>query len=141
MNCKNCGEPLNDGDLFCTNCGAKQEQEPQPVVYNAVPAAEGNGHAGNGGAEQSGSFDGKPSEGGNSGVPEAYKPISMWGYLGYQLLFSIPCVGFILLLFFSFGGTKNINVRNFARSFLCYMLLIFVLIMIFGMGMAFSFSA
>ena len=45
-------------------------------------------------------------------IPEEYKPISMWGYLGYQLLFSIPLIGFILLVVFSLGGTKNINLKN-----------------------------
>lgn len=65
-------------------------------------------------------------------IPEEYKPISMWGYFGYELLFSIPCVGFILLIVFSVGGTKNVNLRNFARSYFCYMLiaLAFVLLLI-----------
>ena len=49
-------------------------------------------------------------------IPEDYRPISMWGYFGYELLFSIPCIGFILLIVFSVGGTKNVNLRNFARS-------------------------
>ena len=26
MNCKKCGAPLNDGDVFCQNCGAKVEE-------------------------------------------------------------------------------------------------------------------
>lgn len=56
-------------------------------------------------------------------IPEEYTPISMWGYFGYQLLFSIPCVGLILLIVFSFGGTKNINLRNFARSYFCFVIL------------------
>lgn len=56
-----------------------------------------------------------------------YTPISMWGYFGYEILFSIPCIGFILLIVFSFGGTKNINLRNFARSYFCFMIIAFVL--------------
>lgn len=66
----------------------------------------------------------------NINIPEEYRPISMWGYFGYQLLFSIPCVGFILLLVFSFGGSKNINLRNFARSYFCFMLLGIILAII-----------
>lgn len=27
MICKNCGQILNDGDLFCGNCGAKVEPD------------------------------------------------------------------------------------------------------------------
>lgn len=53
----------------------------------------------------------------------SYKPISAWGYFGYSLLFSIPLVGFILLIVFSVGGTKNINLRNFARSHWCALIL------------------
>ena len=56
-------------------------------------------------------------------IPEEYKPIGMWGYFGYELLFSIPCVGFIVLLVFAFGGTKNINLKNFARSYFCFMII------------------
>ena len=64
-------------------------------------------------------------------IPMEYKPISMWGYLGYQLIFSIPCVGFICMLIFALGGTKNINLKNFARSYLCYILLMIIIFVIF----------
>ena len=42
MNCKNCGAELNEGALFCGNCGMKIEQEPlyreqaQPVHEEPV---------------------------------------------------------------------------------------------------------
>ena len=58
--------------------------------------------------------------------PPEYRPISMWGYFGYEILFSIPIVGFILLLVFSFGGTKNVNLRNFARSYFCLLILVVI---------------
>ena len=61
----------------------------------------------------------------NTLSPE-YRPISMWGYFGYEILFSIPIVGFILLLVFSFGGTKNVNLRNFARSYFCLLILVVI---------------
>ena len=77
----------------------------------------------------------------NHNIPEEYKPISMWGYFGYQLLFSIPCIGFIVLCVFALGGTKNINLKNFARSYFCVIILalligiiIFVLATVFGIG-------
>ena len=63
-------------------------------------------------------------------IPEEYRPISMWGYFGYELLFSIPCVGFVLLLVFAFGGTKNVNLRNFARSYFCFLIIVVVLILL-----------
>ena len=49
---------------------------------------------------------------------EDYTPISPLGYLGYWIVFSIPCVGFILMLVFSFGGTRNVNVKNMSRGLL-----------------------
>lgn len=63
-------------------------------------------------------------------IPEEYRPISMWGYFGYEILFSIPCVGFILLLVFSFGGTKNQNLRNFARSYFCFLIVMIIIAVI-----------
>lgn len=75
-------------------------------------------------------------------VPEEYKPISMWGYFGYEILFSIPCVGFILLLVFSFGGTKNKNLKNFARSYFCFLIILAIVAVIVialgGIGIASS---
>ena len=63
-------------------------------------------------------------------VPSEYKPISMWGYFGYQLLFGIPFVGLILLLVFSFGGTRNINLKNFARSYFCVLIIVLIVLAI-----------
>lgn len=64
-------------------------------------------------------------------IPERYQPLSPWKYFGYQLLFNIPVVGTILLIVFALGGAKNINLRNFARSYFCvYIIMIIVIIVI-----------
>lgn len=55
----------------------------------------------------------------DNNVSAEYQPISMWGYFGYELLFGIPVIGFIMLLVFAFGGTPNKNLKNFARSKFC----------------------
>ena len=49
---------------------------------------------------------------------DEYKPISAWGYMGYEILFAIPVIGWIIQLVFAIGH-KNVNVKNFARSFYC----------------------
>lgn len=54
-------------------------------------------------------------------IPDNYKPISPWGYLGYSILFAIPILGLILLIVFSFSDA-NINRRNYARSIWCALL-------------------
>lgn len=70
-------------------------------------------------------------------IPAEYQPLSMWAYFGYAILFGIPCVGFILILVFAFGGAKNINLRNYARSYLCLwiiMIVLVVIMMLVGVG-------
>jgi hypothetical protein len=73
-----------------------------------------------------------------SGIPAEYQPISMWGYFGYEILFSIPCIGFILLCVFAFGGTQNKNLKNFARSYFCFLIIVLILIGLLIAGGAFS---
>lgn len=106
MKCSNCGKENLDGGRFCAECGtALPTQNPLQSQVQYVEITEQN-------------------------LPPEYKPISMWGYFGYQLLFSIPCVGIIVLVIFAFGGSKNQNVRNFARSYFCYMILMVLLVAI-----------
>lgn len=70
----------------------------------------------------------------NSNIPSQYKPISAWGYFGYNILFSIPIVGFICLIIFSFDSS-NINRRSYARSFFIIYLLIAI-----ALGIIFAFA-
>lgn len=63
-------------------------------------------------------------------IPHEYKPIGAWGYVGYQILFAIPIVGFIVALVFALGGTENKNLKNYARSYFAMMLLAILIIVI-----------
>ena len=54
------------------------------------------------------------------------KPLGAWQYFLYQLLFSVPIVGFIFLIIFSFNNS-NINRRNFARSYFCIVVILIVI--------------
>ena len=73
-------------------------------------------------------------------VPEEYKPISMWGYFGYELLFAVPVVGLIFIIIFAFGVSKNKNLQSFARSKFCWVIIglvftsiILVMALIYGL--------
>ena len=76
-------------------------------------------------------------------IPNEYKPLSPWAYVGYNLLFSIPIIGFIMLIVFSFDSSR-INRRNYARSYFCAMLIgiilsIILLVLAFGVfGLSYS---
>ncbi len=93
--------------------GAPQPQYRQPVINNTIQVPQ---------------------------IPDNYKPVSAWGYVGYNILFCIPLVGLILLIVFSFSD-KNINRRNYARSFWCVLLLsLIIAIIIVILSVVFGFS-
>ncbi|MBE6551088.1 MAG: zinc ribbon domain-containing protein [Ruminococcaceae bacterium] len=66
-----------------------------------------------------------------------YAPLSPWAYMGYFLLFSIPCIGLIALIVLAFVG-DNENRKNFARGYLLYGLIITLIsiITLIGAGAA-----
>ena len=71
-------------------------------------------------------------------LPEELKPVSVGTFMGYQLLFCIPLVGFIMLLVTAFGSGKK-SMKNFAKSILLWQVIavglwvaIFVLLLIAG---------
>ena len=106
--CPNCGKEVNGA--FCSNCGRK---------------IDGNTNANNNTQY-------------NSSLPynsPKYRPISAWGYLGYDILFAIPIIGFILLIVYSVID-DNINVRNYARSYWCKLIVIFAVFFIVGLIVA-----
>ncbi|MBQ6077307.1 MAG: zinc ribbon domain-containing protein [Clostridia bacterium] len=107
MFCPNCGKEVVEGAGFCGNCGAtiaqpnaERQTPPQPVVVQQ-PVTEAT-------------------------LPAQFRPLSPWAYFGYSILFSIPVVGFIMLIVFS-CKKSNINRRNFARSYWCALILCVVL--------------
>ena len=135
MYCQHCGQKAADGAVFCENCGAKIEQpganvsrEPirqtaqqpvQPIVIQQREITEDQ-------------------------LPARLRPLSPWAYFGYNLLFAIPIVGFILLIVFS-CSSANINRRNYARSFWCVLVLaaivaVIVLIILAATGGLYSLS-
>ena len=58
-----------------------------------------------------------------------YRPLSPWGYVGYSILFGLPCIGLVLIIVFALNN-DNINRRNFARFFLCWLLIAVIIIAI-----------
>ena len=104
MKCTNCGRELS-GANFCALCGtaAPAPEAPAPTFEAPMPPPI------------------PPKYVTEATIPPAYRPLGAWAYYGLQLLFSIPIVGFILLIVFSFDDS-NLNRRNFARSYWCALL-------------------
>lgn len=124
MFCTECGAQIGDDDLFCTKCGKSVKKETSMVeeskekVILVENKTEDRPYIAN-------------------YIPGMdYTPIGMWGYFGYSILFGIPVVGFILILVFALGGTRNINLRNYSRSMFCTFiigLVLFVFIFIISL--------
>lgn len=54
-------------------------------------------------------------------------PLSPWTYFWLQILFSIPVIGFIFLIIYSISSA-NINRRNFARSYFCFIIIVGIIV-------------
>ncbi|MCD8134178.1 MAG: zinc-ribbon domain-containing protein [Clostridiales bacterium] len=122
MYCGQCGKKNKESAMFCEYCGAKLEVSgrsaentagaaPDPVRVNYKQAPPGGMK-----------FD-------ENNIPEEYRPITMWGYFGYEILFAIPIVGWILVIVFSITA-KNHNLKNFARSHFCILIIALVILLI-----------
>lgn len=141
MFCPKCGTEVSDDKAFCPECG-------NPLKSQAQQASGGQQTAGaqqaSGGQQTAGAQQSWQATGAQNGarphpqvqfqsdtvvLPDEYKPISMWGYFGYEILFSIPIVGFIVLIVLSING-KNQNVKNFARSYFCFTIIVLILLVI-----------
>lgn len=67
----------------------------------------------------------------NHKIPAEYTPITMWGYFGYQILFSIPVLGWIFVVVFALTAS-NQNLKNYARSQFCLIIIALVIFCIFA---------
>ncbi|MBQ4068675.1 MAG: zinc-ribbon domain-containing protein [Lachnospiraceae bacterium] len=124
MHCSHCGQELQPDSVVCNNCGASvgyngQQQQNTPYQAQHYQGTQNQ-------RQQYYNHNQMVN------IPESHKPIGAWGYIGYNLLFSIPLVGIIMLFVFSFGGTGNINLRNYSRSFLLVILIAVILWLLFA---------
>ena len=104
MRCSYCGQEMDANSRFCPSCG-------KSVVHVEAGRKDTSAH-----------FRSNSPEMTAADLPQNLKPLGAWAYFGYSLLFAIPIVGFIILCVFALGGTNNINLKNFARSYFCVIL-------------------
>lgn len=122
MLCPNCGSQIPDDSVFCSECGAsitqKQAAVNMPPVRQAPPVYQ---------PQPVQPIVIQSREITQDQLPERFRPLSAWAYVGYTLLFSIPIVGFIFLIVFSCSGA-NVNRRSYARSYWCYLILLLIIV-------------
>lgn len=138
MFCPKCGTEVSDDKAFCPECGNPLKSQAQQ--NSGAQQAAGTQQV-SGGQQTAGAQNGARQhpqvqfQSDTVVLPDEYKPISMWGYFGYEILFSIPIVGFIVLIVLSING-KNQNVKNFARSYFCFTIIVLILLVILLVSVA-----
>lgn len=70
---------------------------------------------------------GNPVEITKENLPANLRVLGPWAYFGLMLLFSVPVVGFVFLIVFSFNK-GNLNRRSFARSYFCGLIIALVVV-------------
>lgn len=133
--CPKCNALNNDVNVFCESCGNALPVEnaaPQAPEYEApVQAAPQPQYQP---APQP--VYAMPPQFNEDMLPEEYKPVSVGKYIGYSILFSIPFVGFIMLLVTAFSGGTNKSLKNYARAMLVMYVIGVVLVIIMAILMA-----
>jgi len=138
MFCPKCGTEVSDDKAFCPECGnpLKSQAQQNSGAQQAAGAQQVSGGQQTAGAQNGARPHPQVQFQSDTVVlPDEYKPISMWGYFGYEILFSIPIVGFIVLIVLSING-KNQNVKNFARSYFCFTIIVLILLVILLVSVA-----
>ena len=46
--------------------------------------------------------------------------LTVWDYVLMMVIFSLPVIGLVLMLYWSFGGQVGINRKHFARAYLIF---------------------
>lgn len=141
MFCPKCGTEVSDDKAFCPECGNPlKSQAQQNSGAQQAAGAQQNFRAQQSWQATEAQSGARPHpqvqfQSDTVVLPDEYKPISMWGYFGYEILFSIPIVGFIVLIVLSING-KNQNVKNFARSYFCFTIIVLILLVILLVSVA-----
>ena len=143
MFCPKCGTEVSDDKAFCPECGnpLKSQAQQNSGAQQAAGAQQVSGGQQTAWAQNGARPHPQVQFQSDTVVlPDEYKPISMWGYFGYEILFSIPIVGFIVLIVLSING-KNQNVKNFARSYFCFTIIVLILLVsVAGAGASAAFG-
>ena len=64
-------------------------------------------------------------------------PLGAWQYFGYNLLYMIPIIGFIVAIIHAIGSGDNIHKRNNARCFILIITITLIICILFISSMLF----
>ncbi len=119
MKCSHCGAENADNAVYCRSCGQpmKQNQESNPGMRP--------------GGQQWGPGT-RPMQPITPAPPvDPSSDVSVGGWVGYQILFSIPLVGFIMTIIFACGAGNNETLKRFSLARLIIIAIRIVLSILF----------
>ena len=122
MLCSKCGYEINDQTEYCPYCGSSVRRAGQNASRDARERREEQNYQ-----SSAYRYRTQPAVVSLEDLPPEYKPMCAWAYVGWGILFSLPIAGLILSIVFSIVS-GNINRKRFARSYLCWLLIIVVVI-------------
>ena len=105
MFCIHCGAKVPDGEMYCGICGQSVYVR-QPQSRQVQPSAQRK-----------------------TTLPPENQPLNPWEYFGLNVIFAMPLVGFVCAIILSFH--TNVNLRNYARSYWCALLISIIFLIIF----------
>ena len=108
-----CAEPVAEQTAGPAAEEPKESQTAAPVEPKVNPAEPKTEEAA---ANQTAYSTAKSAEAILASIPKDYKPLPVWQFLCFEVLFSIPIIGVIASLIFSLEASKNVNLINFARA-------------------------
>ncbi len=144
--CPKCGKEIMNNLSICENCSADvaqqqvSNQEYQQETVYVDPVATENQYQSAPNQQQYQSAPNQYQYQANPYypptiteymLPPEYKPVSIWAYLGYSILFSLPVIGLIMLFIVGFGSNYSKSLRNFAKYNLIMIAISTVLVVLF----------
>ncbi len=133
--CEHCLKEIPEG-VLCEECAAAAQQEDVPAAgENAAPVT----HTASGAPQFHPQFATPLATPVTeekrfqvpltmAQLPPALKPLGVWSFVGYTLLFLIPLVGLVAALVCACGGTPRVCLKNYARGWLLSVVLLAVVL-------------
>lgn len=116
MFCTNCGKEIPDSSKICNNCGFTLKV---PVQNQVCCTQDGQVRSSQGISTKEKSSSNKESNA---------KPLSTATFFFLQVLFSIPVVNLVFILYWSIKKDINENLKSYARSMLIWAVIFFVIL-------------
>lgn len=136
--CPACGNIAGENAKFCKKCGTKLLNDSYKNAAPNTGAGQSQQHLHQHTAAYNTYNSYRAANNGFSenDLPVQYRPLSAWAYFGWSMLFTCVPFGWIVAIVFAVGKTDNINLRNFARSMFCFLVVIGIILLLFigGMG-------